>query len=153
MAKAPNSGRKRREPICIFDSKVRKTNGCWLWNGYIMNAGYGAMTTHEGSYLAHRWAYEYFVGKIPQKMTIDHLCKNKLCVKPEHLEVVTRTENIQRAGLRGVAKKESEKTRCPKNHSYEKHGVVYKNGYTKYGTVKYARRCTVCYPFYKRFKV
>ena len=122
--------RTRRNELDIFNSNVRKTNSCWWWLGRVMNAGYGQMITYRGNYLAHRWAYTHFIGGVPNKMTIDHLCKNKLCVNPAHMEIVTRTENIRRCGLQGVALKESLKTHCPKGHAYADFGVVYKNGLT-----------------------
>ena len=127
---------------------MNKTGGCWVWQGYVQNAGYGSMSTYIKTQLAHRWAFEYFREPIPKGMTVDHLCRNKLCVNPEHLELVTRTQNIQRAGLAGVARREAIKTHCPKGHSYKDFGVKTKNGYTNYGTTKYARRCTICYPKY-----
>jgi HNH endonuclease len=127
-----------------FFERTTKTDRCWLWNGYVMNAGYGAFSTRKGTELVHRWSYEYHIQPIPSKMTIDHLCRNKICVNPDHMEVVTRTENIRRCGLTGVALKESKKTHCPQGHSYAEYGVRTPNGYTKFGTKKYARRCNKC---------
>lgn len=127
--------------------------GCWLWTGHVQNAGYGMTSFSTGSQLVHRWSFEYVMGiKIPDGMTIDHLCKNKLCVNPLHMEVVTRAENIRRAGLNGVSKISSEKTHCPSGHSYEDFGILYKNGFSKNGTVKFARRCTLCNPKYAKYK-
>lgn len=63
-------------------------NGCWDYLGKIKKNGYGE----------HRYYYEKYNGKkIPIGMTLDHLCKNKICVNPEHLEVVTYKENIRRS--------------------------------------------------------
>lgn len=135
-----------------FYDRTQMSQDCWQWTGHVMNAGYGSFATSKGTTLSHRWSYEHFIDEIPPKVTVDHLCRNKLCVNPDHMELVTRTENIKRAGLTGIAKREAKKTHCPKGHSYLEHGVVYKNGYTEYGTEKFARRCTVCYPFYARFK-
>lgn len=144
-------GRKRREEIEVFFSHILSLDGCWQWGGYVQNAGYASFSTSRETILAHRWSYRYFVGKIKAKMTLDHLCRNKLCVNPDHLEQITRTQNIQRAGLAGVALHESKKLYCSKGHSYQEHGVRYKNGHTAYGTPKYARRCTVCEPKYLRY--
>ncbi len=74
-------------------------SGCWLWIGS-MNpvTGYGyASTGHRGSSrLAHRVAYEAFVGPIPDGLHIDHRCRMRLCVNPDHLEAVTQQVNNQR---------------------------------------------------------
>lgn len=145
-------GKRKSEAIERFYSQTIISNNCWEWTGHIMNAGYGALSTNSGTQLVHRYAYKQFIGEIPDKMTIDHLCKNKLCVNPDHLEIVTRTENIRRCGLVGVAKVEASKKYCNKGHSYKLYGVRYKNGYTDYGTRKFARRCTKCHPRYLRYE-
>lgn len=142
----------RRKEIEVFFSHVVSTDNCWLWGGYVQNAGYGSFNTFKRPLLAHRFSYEYFIEKIKPKMTIDHLCKNKLCVNPNHLEEVTRQENIKRAGLLGFALKESLKTHCPKGHSYVLHARRFANGNHKDGTVKYSKRCLTCYPKYKRYE-
>lgn len=128
----------------MFFEKIISIDDCWIWGGYVQNAGYAAMSTYRHTFLAHRWAYEYFIEKIKPRLTLDHLCKNKICVNPYHLEQVTRAENIRRSGLSGVALIESQKTHCKNGHSYAKHGVRYPNGYTKARTRKYARRCIAC---------
>lgn len=144
--------RARRTELEVFESKVIGLNdSCWIWGGYVQNAGYGQMSTYKKTYLAHRWAYQFFRGGLDPKLTLDHKCRNKICVNPFHLEQVTRVENIQRAPISGVAKNESTKTHCPKGHDYSIHGVVYKNGYTKTGIIKFARRCTICSPHYRNY--
>lgn len=136
--------RPRRTELEVFFSHIESVDDCWQWGGYVQNAGYALMSTFQRTILAHRWAYQYFIEPIKNKFTLDHLCMNKLCVNPYHLEQVTRTTNIQRAGLAGVALEESQKTHCPAGHPYEKFGKVYSNGTTAYGTTKYARRCLEC---------
>jgi hypothetical protein len=72
--------------------------GCWLWIGSVNASGYGkfhAFNLHK-TFFAHRAMYEASVGPIPPKMTIDHLCRQKLCINPAHLEVVTAAENVRR---------------------------------------------------------
>lgn len=70
-------------------------SGCWNWNG-VVSKGYGLIKVHSRSVRVHRLMYEVFVGPIPEGLVIDHLCKNKQCVNPEHLEAVTSRENTLR---------------------------------------------------------
>jgi hypothetical protein len=71
-------------------------SGCWNWLGSHNGDGYGKVNFAKRRYLTHRVSYELLVGKIPEGLQIDHLCRNKSCCNPAHLEVVTRTENLQR---------------------------------------------------------
>lgn len=77
--------------------KIART-GCWQWTGYICSDGYGGMKRSGKLVRAHRLSYEAFKGPIPSGLSIDHLCRNKLCVNPEHLEAVSIRENT----LRGI---------------------------------------------------
>jgi hypothetical protein len=70
--------------------------GCWEWIGTCQSNGYGAFAVAGKTLRAHRWAYEHFVGPIPVGLTIDHLCRNRTCVNPEHMEPVTSAENTRR---------------------------------------------------------
>jgi hypothetical protein len=94
-----------------FLKKVLKTDSCWLWIGYVQPLGYGRLTRNDRQVLAHRWAYEVMYGPIPEGMEIDHKCRVRRCVNPEHLQAVTRVENCQNragaqsnsfSGVRGV---------------------------------------------------
>lgn len=81
-----------------FWAKVRKDeNGCWNWTGARNSTGYGCVGVNGRRYLTHRFAYEHLVGPIPDGLTIDHLCRNKVCCNPEHLEPVTAAQNNRRA--------------------------------------------------------
>lgn len=85
-----------------FLSHVEKTETCWNWTGYLMPNGYGQCKpggTDIPVVLAHRWAYEHWWGPIPEGLEIDHLCRNRRCVNPGHLEAVTRSQNILRSPL------------------------------------------------------
>lgn len=70
-------------------------DGCWLWCGYVMPNGYGQFRTNDSS-LAHRFAYTAHVGPVPDGLDLDHLCRNRWCVNPAHLEPVSRSENLRR---------------------------------------------------------
>ncbi len=73
-------------------------DGCWLWTGaYTGDPPYGLHKQKGNRGRAHRFVYEALVGPIPDGMTIDHLCRQTMCVNPEHLEVVTVAENIKRS--------------------------------------------------------
>jgi hypothetical protein len=77
-------------------------DGCWLWTGGRAGSTsvYGIFTSgtraSDPKTYAHRYSYEMFVGLIPNDLVIDHLCRNKLCVNPDHLEAVTQQENLAR---------------------------------------------------------
>lgn len=77
---------------------VEKTDGCWLWTGGTTTAGYGVYSVVKGEMTtAHRIVYELLVGPIPEGMQLDHLCRVRRCVRPEHLEPVTPLVNTRRA--------------------------------------------------------
>jgi hypothetical protein len=78
-------------------SKVDVTDGCWNWTGGINLAGYGRFTPVGSMHkYAHRWLYETVVEPVPAGLQLDHLCFNRRCVNPDHLEPVTAQENMRR---------------------------------------------------------
>lgn len=88
---------KIMDPHERFDAYTEKTDTCWLWTGALTYDGYG-MFRHDNRIMgAHRWAYEIAVGPIPRGLQIDHLCRVRNCVRPDHLEPVTNAENTRRA--------------------------------------------------------
>lgn len=79
-----------------FWAKVDKQSDCWVWTGAIKPNGYGTFGAGKKTCYAHRWAYEHVVGSIPDGMHIDHLCRNRACVNPAHLEPVSSAVNVNR---------------------------------------------------------
>jgi hypothetical protein len=98
---------------------------CWVWMGARIWNGYGhfCLTQFPGTpkrlILAHRWAYQDRFGEIPAGLEIDHLCRNRGCVNPDHMEPVTHRENARRgiAGEISMARQRG-KTHCPQGHEY-----------------------------------
>lgn len=82
-----------------FWSKVEKTGTCWNWKACVYDSGYGYYSIKHIMHRAHRLSYEFFYGAIPEGLVLDHLCYNKKCVNPDHLEPVTVLENNRRAKM------------------------------------------------------
>lgn len=78
---------------------IDKETGCWEWTGRVED-GYGRVPTSGSRYVrAHRAAYEIWTGPIPKELEIDHVCRNRRCFNPDHLEAVTHKENVRRGAL------------------------------------------------------
>ena len=99
-----------------FWSRVAESkDGCWLWTGATDGDGYGLFSvSHSVTRRAHRWAYTEMVGEIPEGLQLDHLCRVRNCVRPEHLDPVTSRVNIMR-GV-GWAPDNAAKDQCPRGH-------------------------------------
>ena len=92
--------------------RVEPTLTCWIWHGYVDPDGYGQYLGRP----AHRVVYERLICEIPADLQLDHLCRNRLCVNPAHLEPVTSEENTRRAwAYRKSAPKEGH---CLRGHKY-----------------------------------
>lgn len=118
-----------------FWDRVEVTGCCWLWQGTIKNdSGYGVIGIDYKKYYVHRLVYEALVGPIPDGMHIDHICRIRHCVNPDHLEPVTLAENVLRGYSAGArAKRENV---CVRGHQLTEDTVwVTKTG---------ARKCKQC---------
>ena len=97
-----------------FWRHVDQSGPCWIWQGPKAKLGYGLFTVRIGLRVgAHRFAYEQTHGEIPDRMVIDHLCRNPACVNPDHLEAVTQSVNLKRGD-----NWQRRKTHCPHGHPY-----------------------------------
>jgi len=119
-----------------FIKKVNKTNGCWLWTAAKSDKGYGQFKLNGKASPAHRISYTHFVGTIPDGLHIDHLCRNRSCVNPDHLEPVSQRENMRRGEIWNTSGKyQLKRTHCPRGHEYsDENTYVYKNS-------RYCREC------------
>ena len=110
--------RRTRPPVDRFAEKIALAeNGCIEWIAGTNGPGYGTFAAGDGLFvLAHRWSYEYHIAPIPTGLEIDHLCANRRCVNPEHMEVVTRHQNLMRST--GISARNATKTHCPAGHPY-----------------------------------
>ena len=124
------SGPKPLEPIIRFRKKWKLSNEhiyngthCWEWTAYLDKDGYGRFRDKNQLYVkSHRWSYEHYREPIPDGLEIDHLCRNRACCNPTHLEPVTCAENIRRGNTGKNQEKniaiQRAKTHCPQGHAY-----------------------------------
>lgn len=102
-------------PLERFERHVERTLTCWLWTGSLTEHGYGHFGPVRGTTVkAHRFAYQQFVGPIPDDLPLDHLCRVRRCVNPAHLEPVTQRENLLRGDTSTAAF--AAQTHCMRGH-------------------------------------
>jgi hypothetical protein len=109
-------------------------DGCWIWEGSQNGRGYGQITVYGKLWKVHRLSYETWIGPIPEGLTIDHLCRQKLCCNPTHLEAVPLPENLRRH-FRDAGHPNANKTHCKNNHPYDEENTRY---------VGKGRVCRIC---------
>lgn len=115
--------------------------GCWIWTGALDKHGYGEFSENRRRRRAHRVVYELVRGEIPPGLVMDHLCRVKSCVNPEHLDPVTHTENVRR-GLISY----NLRTKCRNGlHDITNPGNIYVNTDGK-------RSCRICINHNARMK-
>ena len=111
---------EQAERLRVHDSRfwrhVDDSGNCWEWKGTKDRKGYGQFTVNKKHFFAHRWAYEALVGPIAEGMVVDHLCRNRACCNPSHMEIVTPVENVKRG--EGITAQNSRKDKCQCGQPY-----------------------------------
>lgn len=123
-----------------FWDKVLFTSDCWEWQAVKNKDGYGMIALNRKMISAHRVSYQMYKGSIPRQLMIDHLCRNRKCVNPHHMELVTNQENCIR-GLTGkINNWQKRKTHCPYGHELKEPNLL-PHMLKKYNY----RQCKICH--------
>ncbi|MFF5568085.1 HNH endonuclease signature motif containing protein [Streptomyces sp. NPDC012623] len=108
--------------------------GCWQWTGYLMPNGYARISVDGERQYAHRISYEAFVAPIPDGLVIDHLCRNRGCVNPAHLDAVTQRVNVLRGESHAATR--ARQVSCLRGHRFDT-----TNTYVASNGTRKCRRC------------
>lgn len=129
-----------RPLIDRLNEKIERTDSCWLWRGATTGGAhaYGMIWQDGKNLLAHRVMHALYKSNIDGGQEIDHLCRNKLCVNPDHLEAVSHKENMLRAD---PGQRWRQKTHCPKGHAYTAENTRITHG---------SRSCKSCESIYNK---
>ena len=97
---------------------------CWVWTGYLDSHGYGYANVgyvngKQKMIGTHRAMYELYIGQIPLNLTVDHLCRNRACGNPKHMQILTFSENLK------IKNANAKKTHCPHGHEYTDENTYY----------------------------
>jgi hypothetical protein len=138
----PKTRAKPGEPI---ELRLRRRiavddNGCWIWTGAISSEGYGTIHLDGKCLYAHRVAYEAYIGAIPAGLETDHICRNRACCNPDHLEPVPAQVNNRRGMSPGARARRRD--RCRFGHLYIEHGYMAQG----------RRLCGACWLTYQRLR-
>lgn len=133
--------RKARPPVERFLALTSSDGACWRWNGAISNVGYGMFAlAHRKNVSAHRFAYQAFVGEITEGLNVHHECRNRWCVNPAHLRLVTPRENLMLDDT--PARRNALKTHCSQGHEFTPENTKLRRGG--------GRACKTCAKLYLR---
>jgi len=115
-----------------FWNKVDKMGCCWYWVAVLSGNGYGQFWLNGKMKLAHILSYEDKFGKTPDGLELNHICRNRKCCNPDHLEAITHSENIQK----GISVNRN-KTHCPQGHEYNEENTYIRSN-------RNHRECRIC---------
>jgi hypothetical protein len=113
--------------------------GCWLWTGIVSSYGYARFSYSKYRIEAHRLVFIFMVGAIPKPLQIDHKCRVRCCVNPDHMELVTSHENTLR-GEAGVHNRR--KVHCPQGHPYDSSNTLQRKPDKRHANG--CRECRIC---------
>jgi hypothetical protein len=134
----PNLKQLREDQVQRFWAQITKTRTCWIWNGYVTRWGYGRFSFNGKGLAAHRLSLNLVGIETPPHLVADHICRNKLCVNPNHLRVVTQRVNSLENNF-GPTEMNHRKSHCIHGHRFDRENT---RTYIREGTLR--RACKTC---------